>query len=105
MTPGPLLEAGILIFEYQPSLLHAKMMIVDNEWINAGSANIDYRSFLHNDELDRVIQSSDLVQKVEQVFERGFEQSEQIGMAKWRRRSWLKHRLLGNVVRLVQWQL
>ncbi len=102
---GPLLEAGIQIFEYQPSMIHAKMMIVDDEWVNMGSANFDYRSFLHNDELDLAVKSDELVQKVEQVFERGFSQSEQIGLVQWKRRSWLKHRLLGNIVRLVQWQL
>ncbi|MEL7330329.1 MAG: cardiolipin synthase B, partial [Cyanobacteria bacterium J06559_1] len=102
---GPLLEAGIQVFEYQPSMLHAKLLMIDDDWINTGSANFDYRSFLHNDELDLVIKSPELVQKVEQVFEQGFAQSEQIGLDKWKRRSWLKHRLLGNIVRLVQWQL
>ncbi|MGD1898801.1 MAG: phosphatidylserine/phosphatidylglycerophosphate/cardiolipin synthase family protein [Phormidesmis sp.] len=102
---GPLLEAGIQIFEYQPSMIHAKMMIVDDEWVNTGSANFDYRSFLHNAELDISVKAPYLVQKVEQVFKRGFSQSKQIGLKQWQHRSWLKHRLLGNVVRLVQWQL
>ena len=102
---GPLLEAGIQIFEYQPSMLHAKMLIIDHEWVNTGSANFDYRSFLHNDELDILVNSSDLVQRIEGVFEKGFAQSRQIGLKRWQHRSWLKHRLLGNAVRLVQWQL
>ncbi|MGB7251477.1 MAG: phospholipase D-like domain-containing protein, partial [Phormidesmis sp.] len=102
---GPLLRAGIKIFEYQPSMLHAKMLIVDDEWVNIGSANFDYRSFLHNDELDIVTNSADLFRHVEQTFEKGFSQCEKIGLRQWRRRSWLKHRMLGNVVRLVQWQL
>ncbi len=102
---GTLLKAGIKIFEYQPSMLHAKMLIVDDDWVNTGSANFDYRSFLHNDELDLMTSDQTLIKKVEAVFKAGFEQSEQIGLRQWQRRSWLKHRILGNIVRLVQWQL
>ncbi|MGI8934678.1 MAG: phospholipase D-like domain-containing protein, partial [Phormidesmis sp.] len=88
-----------------PSMIHAKMLIIDDEWVNMGSANIDYRSFLHNDELDIISDSAELFNHVEQAFERGFAECEQIGLRQWKRRSWLKHRLLGNVVRLVEWQL
>ncbi|CAN5728417.1 phospholipase D-like domain-containing protein [soil metagenome] len=102
---GSLLKAGIKIFEYQPSMIHAKMLIIDDEWVNMGSANIDYRSFLHNDELDIISDSAELFNHVEQAFERGFAECEQIGLRQWKRRSWLKHRLLGNAVRLVEWQL
>ena len=102
---GSLLRAGIKIFEYQPSMLHAKMLLLDNEWVNTGSTNIDYRSFLHNDELDIVTDSSVLIEKIEHVFEKGFSQSKQITLRQWRNRPLLKHRVLGNVVRLVQWQL
>ncbi len=102
---GSLLEAGIQIFEYQPSMLHAKMLIVDDSWANTGSANFDYRSFLHNDELDIVTDSPMLFSNIEQMFEKGFASSDQIGLKQWQRRSWLKHRILGNAVRLMQWQL
>ena len=102
---GSLLEADIQIFEYQPSMLHAKMLIVDDSWANTGSANFDYRSFLHNDELDIVTDSPILFSNIEQMFEKGFANSDQIGLKQWQRRSWLKHRILGNAVRLMQWQL
>ncbi|EDX87032.1 Phospholipase D active site motif domain protein [Synechococcus sp. PCC 7335] len=102
---GSLLRAGIKIFEYQPSMLHAKMLLLDNHWANTGSTNIDYRSFLHNDELDIVTDSALLIEKIEQAFEKGFAQSKQISLRQWRNRSLLKHRVLGNVVRLVEWQL
>ena len=102
---GSLLEAGVQVFEYQPSMLHAKMLIVDDSWANTGSANFDYRSFLHNDELDILTDSPVLFDRIEQMFERGFDHSEQIGLKQWQRRSWLKHRMLGNAVRLLQWQL
>lgn len=102
---GTLLKAGIRIFEYQPSMLHAKMLLVDDRWVNTGSANFDYRSFLHNDELDIVASHPELVTQVQQFFQQGFAQSEQVSLRQWQRRSWLRHRLLGNAVRLVQWQL
>lgn len=102
---GSLLREGIQIFEYQPSMIHAKMLIVDDAWVNTGSANLDYRSYLHNDELDIVTDSQKLIQDIEQVFERGFAHSKQIGLKQWEKRSLLKHRVLGNAVRLVQWQL
>ena len=102
---GSLLKAGIKIFEYQPSMIHAKMLIVDNKWVNMGSANIDYRSYLHNDELDIVTDSAELFDRVEETFEQGFARCEQVTLRHWKRRSWVKHRLLGNAVRLVQWQL
>ncbi len=102
---GSLLRAGIKIFEYQPSMLHAKMLLLDKDWVNTGSANIDYRSFLHNDELDILTNSSTLLTKIEQAFEKGFGESKQISLRQWRNRPLLKHRVLGNLVRLVQWQL
>lgn len=102
---GSLLREGIQIFEYQPSMIHAKLLIVDDAWVNTGSANLDYRSYLHNDELDIVTDSKKLIRSIEKVFERGFAHSEQIGLKQWEQRSLLKHRVLGNTVRLVQWQL
>jgi len=102
---GPLLAAGIKIFEYQPSMLHAKLLLIDDTWVNTGSANFDYRSFLHNDELDITTNSPKLINKIIQTFEHGFANSHCITLERWQQRSWLKHRLLGNIVRLAQWQL
>ncbi|MEL6263774.1 MAG: phosphatidylserine/phosphatidylglycerophosphate/cardiolipin synthase family protein [Cyanobacteria bacterium J06626_6] len=102
---GSLLSAGISIFEYQPSMLHAKMLMIDHTWVNTGSANLDYRSYLHNDELDILTNSPKLVSAMKKQFERGFSNSQQIDLAQWQQRSVIKHRLIGNAVRLVQWQL
>lgn len=102
---GLLLAAGIKIFEYQPSMLHAKLLLIDDAWVNTGSANFDYRSFLHNDELDITTDSPKLIKDIIQVFDHGFANSHQITLKQWQRRSWLKHRFLGNIVRLGQWQL
>jgi cardiolipin synthase len=47
---APLLDAGVLIYEYQPSLYHCKVLIVDDVWVSVGSTNFDNRSFRLNDE-------------------------------------------------------
>lgn len=47
---GPLLRAGVEIYQYQPTMLHMKMLVVDNELVSVGSTNFDLRSFQLNDE-------------------------------------------------------
>lgn len=47
---GTLLENGVRIFEYQPTMFHPKVMIIDDLWVSVGSANFDNRSFRLNDE-------------------------------------------------------
>jgi cardiolipin synthase len=42
---GPLLEAGVRIYEYQPTMYHTKVMVVDDIWVSVGSTNFDDRSF------------------------------------------------------------
>jgi len=66
---APLLDAGVLIYEYQPSLYHCKVLIVDDVWVSVGSTNFDNRSFRLNDEANLNIY--DAVFAVEQtaVFE------------------------------------
>jgi cardiolipin synthase len=55
---GPLLRDGVRIFEYQPSILHAKTMVVDGSWSIVGSANVDFRSFSLNFELGALVVES-----------------------------------------------
>ncbi|APW46807.1 hypothetical protein RA876_11060 [Rhodoferax antarcticus] len=50
MVWGSLLDAGIQIFEYQPTMFHCKVMVVDGLWVSLGSSNFDSRSFSINDE-------------------------------------------------------
>jgi len=47
---GPLLKTGVKIYEYEPTMYHCKMMIVDDVWVSVGSANFGNRSFRLNDE-------------------------------------------------------
>jgi cardiolipin synthase A/B len=55
-----LLAHGVRIFEYQPRLLHAKTMLVDDEWAVVGTSNLDYRSLRHNYEINLVSSDPEL---------------------------------------------
>ena len=102
---GRLLKGGVEIYEYQPSMTHAKMLLVDDTWATTGSANFDPRSFCHNEELDICSAQPKLVEGLKAAFEKGFAQSDRITYEQWQQRSLIKHRILGNLVDFFQWQL
>jgi cardiolipin synthase len=80
---APLLEAGIRIFEYQPTMLHAKGLVVDRVWSAVGSVNFDNRSFQLHDEVTLCVQSEDFAAQLGEVFERDLETSEEIERERW----------------------
>lgn len=102
---GDLLKNGIEIYEYLPNMTHAKLLLIDDRWVNIGSANFDPRSFFHNEELDISTAEPRLQQSVEQVFVDAFAQSQSMSFKDWQQRSWWRHRLFGSLVRFIQWQL
>ncbi|MEO1069186.1 MAG: phospholipase D-like domain-containing protein, partial [Cyanobacteria bacterium J06638_6] len=83
---GPLLKAGVKICEYQPSMMHAKFVLVDDAWVSTGSANFDPRSYFHNDELNISGAYPELAQKVEQFFLDAQEKSRCLSYADWQQR-------------------
>ncbi len=101
---GPMLAAGIEIYEYQPSMTHAKLLLIDDRWMTTGSANFDPRSFFHNDELDFSTGEPNAIKEVEQIFQRGFSKSKVASLEDWRKRSLWK-RMVGLTVRFFEWQL
>ena len=66
---GPLLEAGVEIYEYQPTMYHCKVMIVDDAWVSVGSTNFDNRSFRLNDEANLNILDAKFAKQQVRVFE------------------------------------
>lgn len=102
---GKLLKGGVEIYEFQPSMTHAKLLLIDDIWATTGSANFDPRSFCHNEELDICSAQPKLVEGIKDTFEKGFAQSQQVTYQEWKKRSLIKHRILGNVVDFFQWQL
>ena len=81
-----LIEAGVEIYEYQPTMLHAKTMTVDRYWSAVGSANFDNRSFQLNDEATLCVSSDEFARLLSEQFERDLEVSERITPDRWQRR-------------------
>jgi cardiolipin synthase len=101
---GRLLEQGIRIHEYQASMMHGKSILIDYHWASMGSANLDPRSFFHNDELNLCNNSPEIIQHLEGFFEQGFRDSKLIDIKDWRKRP-LKQKLIGGLGNFFYWQL
>ena len=82
-----LLAAGVKIYERRGPLLHAKTSTIDGVWSSVGTTNLDWRSFLHNDEVDAAILGREFAQQMEAMFARDIEKSDQITPEQWARRS------------------
>ena len=81
-----LIDAGIEIYEYCPTMLHAKTLTVDEIWSSVGSVNFDNRSFQLHDEVTLCVQSERFAGQLHEVFEKDLEASERVEPAGWRER-------------------
>ncbi len=84
---GKVLKAGASIFEYDPAMIHAKVLLVDGLWGVVGSTNCDFRSFGLNDEVNLAARDSVLVERLEKDFVADVANSRQITYDQWRRRN------------------
>lgn len=84
---GPLLRAGAHIWEYTPSMIHAKIMTIDGLWSVVGSTNFDSRSFRLNDEVNLAVADERLYDRLEQDFARDLSQSREVTLQQWQNRS------------------
>jgi cardiolipin synthase len=84
---GPLLEAGVQIWNFQPSMLHAKVMTVDGLVASVGSANLNSRSTELDEEVNLVALDPDLVRTLDRQFDEDLERSERIDPGRWHDRS------------------
>ncbi|MEO7852573.1 MAG: cardiolipin synthase [Rubrivivax sp.] len=82
-----LLEAGVKIYERRGAILHSKSALIDGVWSTVGSTNLDWRSFLHNHELNAVVLGDGFGRQMQAMFERDLAASEAITLAQWRKRS------------------
>ncbi len=83
---GQLLEAGVRIHEYQPAMLHAKVLIVDDLWSVIGTTNIDNRSFEHNDEVNVAMRDRAVAERLCEDYDRDLKASREVTLDAWRRR-------------------
>jgi cardiolipin synthase len=80
---GELLEAGAEIYEYQPTMYHCKVFIVDECLVSVGSTNFDPRSFRLNDEASLNVYDDDFAQRSIEVFQRDLTRARRITFAEW----------------------
>ncbi len=85
---GPLLKAGALVAEYQPSMYHCKVLIVDDLLVSVGSTNFDNRSFRLNDEATLNILDHDFALAQRKAFEDDLVHSRVVSLAAWQNRPW-----------------
>jgi cardiolipin synthase A/B len=81
-----LLRAGVSIHERRGVILHSKTALVDGVWATVGSTNLDWRSFLHNHELNAVVLGAGFGRQVQAMFERDLAASDRITLGQWQRR-------------------
>jgi len=84
---GILLDAGVKIYEYQPTMYHCKTIIVDDLWMSVGSTNFDSRSFLLNDEANLNIYDANFAKEQIKVFEEDKQKSILVTRANFKERS------------------
>ncbi|RJF99973.1 cardiolipin synthase [Noviherbaspirillum saxi] len=85
---GQLLEAGIEIYEYQPTMFHCKIMIVDGFLVSTGSTNFDNRSFRLNDEANLNIYDAGFAAEMTKEFEQDVMKARRVTLEQWRNRPW-----------------
>lgn len=81
-----LLNSGVKIYERAGELLHSKTAVIDGVWSTVGSTNLDWRSFLDNDEINAVILGREFAQKMLVMFARDLAASQAIDLESWERR-------------------
>ena len=85
-----LLVAGVRVYEWQPTTLHAKTFVVDGVWLTVGSMNFDNRSMALNDEATLMVLDRTAGQNMDRIFIDDLRHAEEITLEAFRRRSWLQ---------------
>lgn len=84
-----LLKAGVKIYERLGPVMHAKTASIDGVWSTIGSSNLDWRSFIHNDEINAVILGAHFSRQMDAMFAEDIKESTQIDLRRWKKRSLL----------------
>lgn len=83
-----LLESGVKIYEFKPTLLHQKIVIVDGSWSHIGSTNFDARSLALNAEIGVGLQDREVARELRSAFFDDLRRSREINLERWRKRRW-----------------
>ncbi len=101
---GPLLAAGIEIHEYVPTMMHTKLLIIDDEMVSVGSTNFDIRSFRVNDEASLNVYDHAFAAQMTAAFEQDLEKTRKYDYAMWERRP-LREKLVEKLLYPIRSQL
>lgn len=101
---GPLLQAGVEIHEYLPTMMHNKLLIIDREMVSVGSTNFDVRSFRLNDEASLNLYDRPFAEKMTRVFEDDLKHTKRYTYEIWEKRP-LKEKLIERFVLPIKSQL
>ncbi len=101
---GTLLEAGVEIYVFQPTMLHTKLLVIDAEFVSVGSTNFDIRSIRLNDEASLNAYGGDFATQMTAAFEADLLKAEAYSFARWKNRP-LREKLFEKVLLLVKSQL
>ncbi|MEX3944094.1 cardiolipin synthase [Paraburkholderia sp. BR10937] len=101
---GDLLAAGVEMYEYEPTMFHCKLIVVDEYLVSVGSTNFDSRSFKLNDEANLNIYDRDFARQQTAIFDADAALAKRITLEDWRRRS-LQEKLLEHAAALLDSQL
>ena len=85
-----LLDAGVRVYEWQPTTLHAKTFVVDGQWATVGSMNFDNRSMALNDESNLMVLDSTVGARMNTIFVDDLRHAEEVTADRFRQRSWLQ---------------
>jgi len=100
---GQLLEAGVRLFEYRETMMHAKVLVVDGVWSVVGTTNFDNRSFEHNDEDNVAMLDRNLARRLLEDYQRDLNDSDEITLEQWRARA-LWEKIVGPFVWILERQ-
>ena len=90
---GDLLKAGVEIYEYEPTMIHAKIAIIDGSWSIVGSTNLDYRSFGINDEVNLAVFNPEVAATLTHAFEDDVAHSRHVTLEEWKKRGLIERGL------------
>ena len=85
---GRLLRAGAEIYEFEPTMFHCKVMVVDGLWSSVGSTNFDNRSFRLNDEANLNVFSAEFADRQTVIFNEDLKRSRRVSYEEWQNRPW-----------------
>jgi cardiolipin synthase len=103
-TWGPMLEAGVEIFEFRPTMYHCKLMVVDDRWTSIGSSNLDNRSFRLNAEANLNVLDQAFAADQAGVFDADLGRAKQVTLDDWNARP-LRERAAERAAALLKWQM